>query len=421
MLASLLRHSGLRRRMLVTLGALALFRLGQNLPVPGADTAALAAAARAVPRDDQLYGLVDMITGGGPAKLSVLSLGVLPVFGAQLLAALLTLLVPRPAALSEAGPAGLAALAQGTRWLTVGLGALGGLLLATHAAGAQQLHGTGALRVATAAACMAAGTALVLRLGELITERGLGNGPALLLFAQMAAVLPGQLWSLHEARSGLFLAFALTVLAVATTVAVAAVVTLRRAERRIPVQYAKRMIGRRAYGGTSTYIPIGINRAGFTPLACAALLLWLPAAATRLWPGAGWLRALASTPGQSGPGYLAAVFALGVLFAFYVNVVAGVRPDEIAEKALRQGAFVPGIRPGGPTAEYIGYVHARLAFSGALFAGLAALVPMLAAALLGIAEGSAFGVTSLLVLAAVGTTAAGHVLGAVQGELQPIH
>ncbi|MCX5206354.1 hypothetical protein OG897_33725 [Streptomyces sp. NBC_00237] len=386
-----LRLPDVRRRLLVTLLAVLVFRLGQNVPLPGVDPTALAAAERT---EGQLPGLLDLLSGGGLANLSILALGVLPVIAAHWTVAFGGLLVPRMRSLAEAGRAGEAELARVARWAAV----LWSAVLATVVvrmtadgrppladlpavgAGTGVLHATGTLAQITLVVCMTAGTAVVMWLSGTITHRGFGEGISVLLLAQVAAVFPGQVRDAVRSSGGWAGAWVAPVLLVALALAVALVVTVRRSERRVPVQYAKRMIGRRAYGGSTAYVPIR-GGSGFGTMTVASLLFLLPVVP------APWLLVA----------YAVVVFASAFLRAgLAFNAV------DVADDMKRSGGFVPGIRPGRPTAEYLSYVHVRIVFAAALGMTVVALIPVGVLALPGLpgphARDAAFGVTALLVV-----------------------
>ncbi|MET9319668.1 SecY family transport protein [Streptomyces sp. NPDC003038] len=382
-----------RRRLLITLLAITLFRLGQNVPLPGVDSTALAATD---PATGQLPGLLDLLSGGGLAKLSVLALGVLPVIAAHYVVGLGGLLIPRVRALAEADQAAHARLARYTRCVAVLLSvALATVVVrmtadgrpplagtSTASADASVLYGTDALAQITMVVCMTGGTAVVMWLSGIITDRGFGEGLSILLLAQVAAVFPGQVWNAaREPGGGLAGKSAPLVLLVALALVTALVITVRQSERRVPIQYSKRMIGRRSYGGTATYVPVRGGQGGFAVMIPASLLLLLPA------PPAPWLLAA----------YVLLVFA-------YAFIRGGIEfnADEVAGDLQRSGAFVPGVRPGRPTAEYLAYVQTRIVLAAALGMTVVALIPVAALALPGLhADQAVFGVTALLIVTRV--------------------
>ncbi|MEV0147057.1 MULTISPECIES: preprotein translocase subunit SecY [unclassified Nonomuraea] len=395
----------LRKKLLFTLGLLALFRLGQLLPAPGVDVVAVRRCLGTA--RGGLVDMVQLLSGGAMLKLSVFALGVMPYITAGIVMQLFVVLVPRLEALRKQGQNGQARITQYTRYLTVGLAVLNATTVTALARSGNLLpgctrpllYGQSLPAVAVLVVTMVAGACLVMWLGELITDRGIGNGMSLLMFTQVVAVFPSYL-------STIFLVspFSFAVMLVTGVFLVAGVVYVEQAQRRLPVQYAKRMVGRRMYGGTSTYIPLKVNQAGIVPVIFTSSLLYLPTlAAPLLGDGAGgWLaRVLAS---GTHPLYLATYVLLIVGFAyFYVSITFN--PMEVADNMRRYGGFVPGIRPGGPTAGYLSYVLSRLTAAGAAYLGVLALLPMLAFMILrdpGTQQNFPFGGTSVLIMVGVG-------------------
>ncbi|MFE6616228.1 preprotein translocase subunit SecY [Amycolatopsis sp. NPDC057786] len=339
-------RDSLRRRILVTLGVIVLFRLGQSLPTPHV-------TVRAPEADHPLRWILDLLTGGGLATLPVFAFGVLPCLAAPRLLRGLIALIPRLAALRAEGEAGARVLKRYQRRLVVLLGLLG-------AVGVVVFGGQNVLEGAVTVACLTAGTALVLRLTEVITDRGFGDGVRILLLAQVLAVLPGEFLRLYE-RAGWAAIAVLTVVTLSITVLT---IVLAQGQRHVPVQYAKRMIGRRIYGGTATYIPLRFPQAN-SPAVVAAVLLAVPV----------------HYFGLEDPGWIAVYFVLVCLFAFMRAAVAQ-SMDKVAGELVRAGGFVPGIRPGTWTAEYLDYVNRRILAFGALCSGVVALIPAAGLALL---------------------------------------
>ncbi|WP_067485173.1 preprotein translocase subunit SecY [Actinomadura hibisca] len=401
------RTPDLRKKLLFTLFVIVLFRLGQNVPAPNVDVAVLRETADAARNNNGAYSLIDMFSGGALLKLSVFALGVYPYITASIILQLLTVVIPRLEALKKEGQAGTTKITQYTRYLTVALAVLEGTGLVAMASsgqlfrgvpgGARVLHEAGPLPVATMVACMVAGTAAVMWLGELITERGVGNGMSILIFTQVVAVFPAQFWAIYKTKG----TFVLVLVVLVGLAIMAGVVCVEQAQRRIPVQYAKRMVGRRMYGGTSTYIPLKVNQAGIIPVIFASSLLYLPALATQLRPDLPWLNRLAPHLRQDDPWHMAAFFVLIVAFTyFYVAITFN--PTEVADNMTKYGGFVPGIRPGRATAEYLDHVLTRITAPGSLYLGVVALIPLLALALLGVGEQFPFGGTGILIVVGVG-------------------
>ncbi|BFV55529.1 preprotein translocase subunit SecY [Kitasatospora sp. CMC57] len=403
------------RRVLVTLGVVLVFRWGQALPLPGVDVAALARSEAG--RSDQLHGLAALFTGGGLGRMSVLALGVVPGQVAEVVLLVLISVSPRLAALEREGRAGLGRLAQLTRVLTVGVGALLGALLVVAAAGGHVGPGAGVLPdrsgliLLALVVCLAGGTALVMRLGELITAHGVGSGPAVLFLAQVLAILPGQFGSLRESFGGPAFAAVLTLVVAVGVVVAAATVTVHRAERRVPVQRAKRLIARIPAGGTPTYLPLPLARTGLGPVVWLSLALFvLPALATRIWPGTGWLHAVAAALMPSSPWYLTGCLVLVFCFTFGSSI-AGLDVVAVTDCLARQGQFVPGIRPGPNTADYLAHLQLRTALAGAVFVGTVTLLPLALPAVLGTADRHPFNGIGLLLVAGLGGSVAARITG----------
>ncbi|WP_406864197.1 hypothetical protein ABZO31_28655 [Streptomyces sp. HUAS MG47] len=390
MLVRLWRSPDLRRRLLVTLAVLVLFRLGQNLPLPGADAAARDRAADLAGGAGPWRGLAELLTGGGVSRLSVFTFGVLPAVAATFLTAMAGLLVPRLAALAELGPEGHARIARLGRLVAVLLSAAAGVALSYRV-----FPDAGLLARAAVIAALAAGTALVLLLAGWIRLRGFGEGLSVLLLAQLAAVFPGQVRdAAREAGGGAAYAVVPLVVVAALVAMTVAVLVVRQSVRRVPVQAARRMVGRRAYGGQQEYLPIRGGQGGYAMAVPASLLLALPA------PGSGW--------------YAAACAAYVLLVVGHAFLRAGTDLDaeEAALALKRDGRFVPGIRPGAHTIDYLVYLQKRIGFAAALLMGVVALIPVGVVALLGgYGADAPFGVTALLIVASV---AAGTALPAVR-------
>jgi len=399
----------LRKKLLFTLGILVVFRLGQNLPTPGVDVQAVKQCVGEAGKGSQaqVYGLVNLFSGGALLKLSVFALGIMPYITASIILQLLTVVIPRLEALKKEGQAGTTKITQYTRYLTVGLAILQGTgIVAMAATGnlfpscstTQLLHNDRIFTVVTMVTCMVAGTAVIMWLGELITDKGIGNGMSILIFTQVIAVFPSEFWSIYKAKGG----FIFTLVIVVGIAIIAAVVFVEQAQRRIPVQYAKRMVGRRMYGGTSTYIPLKVNQAGIIPVIFASSLMYLPALASQLWRNNHFLNnTLAPYLSQSNPWHMGVYFAL-IIFFTYFYVAITFNPTEVSDNMKKYGGFIPGIRPGRPTAEYLDYVLTRITAPGSLYLGLVALIPMIAFAMIGATQQFPFGGTSILIVVGVG-------------------
>jgi preprotein translocase subunit SecY len=403
----------LRKKLLFTLGIIVIYRVGTQVPIPGVDYRNVQTCIDAAEANSGLFGLVNMFSGGALLQVTVFALGIMPYITASIILQLLTVVIPRLEALKKEGQSGTAKITQYTRYLTVALAILQGTgLVATARSGAlfancpvgEQIVPDQSIFVTiTMVICMTAGTALVMWLGELITDRGIGNGMSILMFISIAATFPSALWAIKEQGdlAGGWIEFGTVILV--GLVMVGLVVFVEQAQRRIPVQYAKRMIGRRSYGGTSTYIPLKVNQAGVIPVIFASSLLYIPALivqftnSTSGW--ATWIRQnLADT---AAPAHIALYFLLIVFFAFFY-VAISFNPEEVADNMKKYGGFIPGIRAGRPTAEYLSYVLNRITWPGSLYLGLIALVPTMALAGFGANQNFPFGGTSILIIVGVG-------------------
>jgi len=402
-----LRTPDLRKKILFTLGLLALYRLGSVLPTPGVDYSAIQRCIDVV-QDNSVYALINLFSGGALLQLSVFALGIMPYITASIILQLLTVVIPRLETLKKDGQAGQAKITQYTRYLTIGLAILQSTAILSLArtpgalfSGCNEtiIPNDSVWVILVMITVMTAGTAVIMWFGELITERGIGNGMSLLIFTSIIARIPQQFASIWGSRG--FFTFTLTVLV--GLVVIALVVFVEQAQRRIPVQYAKRMVGRRMYGGTSTYIPLKVNMAGVIPVIFASSLLFLPTLLVQLtgsqseW--AIWIQQNFGT--GTGSYYLMVYFLLVVFFCyFYVSITFN--PVEVADNMKKYGGFIPGIRAGKPTADYLDYVLTRLTAPGSLYLGLIAVLPVFAFGGLGVGGNFIFGGTSLLIMVGVG-------------------
>ena len=412
------RTPDLRKKLLFTLGIIALFRFGSSLPAPGINEANVSFCGNVASKSGYAATLqiVDLLSGNALKYMSVFALGIMPYITASIILQLLTVVIPRLETLKNEGQSGQAKITQYTRYLTIGLAILqstgyielarSGTLFPTCTESV--IPNASVFRIATMVITMVAGTAVIMWMGELITDRGVGNGMSVMIFTQVIAVIPGELLAIYQDR-GTFTAL-LSIIVI--MVVVAFVVFMEQAQRRIPVQYAKRMVGRRMYGGTSTYIPMKVNQAGVIPVIFASSLLYIPTLAVSLFGNQknpqGWdswvqrYMEIGSTTGLSNIWfYLGLFFALIVAFTFfYVSITFN--PVEVADNMKKYGGFIPGIRPGRPTAEYLSYVLNRLTTPGSIYLGAVALFPLIALAVIGVADQFPFSGVSLLIMVGVG-------------------
>jgi preprotein translocase subunit SecY len=398
---------------------MALFRFGSVVPTPGVSYTNVKQCIDQA-QTGGLFGLINLFSGGALLQLSVFALGIMPYITASIIIQLLTVVIPRFEALKKEGQSGTATLTQYTRYLTIGLAILQSTGLVAVARTPGRLISGCSLpiipdaswqRVLTMIVVMTAGTSVIMWLGELITDRGVGNGMSILIFTSIAAGFPSQLWSI-KLQKGLF-AF-LFVCGVGILV-VAAVVFVEQAQRRIPVQYAKRMVGRQAYGGTSTYIPIKVNQAGVIPVIFASSLLYIPSLLVNFTNSQASWAVWISRNLVSGdhPIYMAA-YATLIIFFTYFYVAITFNPDEVADNMKKYGGFIPGIRAGRPTSEYLQYVLSRITAPGSLYLALVAIIPILALIVFGASQNFPFGGTAILIVVGVGLDTAKQIESQLQ-------
>ena len=396
-----------------------LFRFGSIVPTPGVSYVNVQSCLNQA-NNGGLFGLVNLFSGGALLHLSVFALGIMPYITSSIIIQLLTVVIPRFEVLKQEGQSGNAKLTQYTRYLTIGLAILQSTGLVAVARTPGRLFSGCALaivpdtswsRILTMVAVMTAGTSVIMWLGELITDRGVGNGMSILIFTSIAAGFPTQLWSI-KLQKGLF-AF-LFVCAVGVLV-VAAVVFVEQAQRRIPVQYAKRQVGRQQYGGTSTYIPIKVNQAGVIPVIFASSLLYIPSLVVNFsgssskW--AVWVQQ--NLVKGDHPIYIISYAAL-IIFFTYFYVAITFNPDEVAEDMKKYGGFIPGIRAGRPTSEYLQYVLSRITLPGAIYLALIAVIPIAALILFNASQNFPFGGTAILIVVGVGLDTAKQIESQLQ-------
>ena len=401
------RTPDLRKKILFTLGLLGLYRLGAVLPTPGVDYAAIQRCIDVV-QDNSVYALINLFSGGALLQLSVFALGIMPYITASIILQLLTVVIPRLETLKKDGQAGQAKITQYTRYVTIGLAVLQSTAILSLArtpgalfSGCNEtiIPNQGIWVILVMVIVMTAGTAVVMWFGELITERGVGNGMSVLIFTAIIATIPAQFAGILGSRG----TFTFTVTVLVGLAVIAFVVFVEQAQRRVPVQYAKRMVGRRMYGGTSTYIPLKVNMAGVIPVIFASSLLFLPTLFVQLTGSqAAWAQWVQQNFGTgSGTWYLLTYFLLVIFFCyFYVSITFN--PTDVADNMKKYGGFIPGIRAGKPTADYLDYVLTRLTAPGSLYLGLIAVLPVFAFGGLGVAGDFIFGGTSLLIMVGVG-------------------
>jgi len=368
----------LKRRLLITFGLLAAYRIGAHVPTPGIDGAALARFFDQV--QGTLLGMVDLFSGGNLRRLTVFALGIMPYISASIILQLLTVVIPALERLAKEGEAGRKKITQYTRYGTIVLSAIQGLGIAIGLEGMRSPSGAAIVpepgwgfRLLTMLT-LTSGTALIMWLGEQITEKGVGNGISLIIFAGIVVRLPSAIAaSLTLISTGELQLFVFGGLVVMMLLVTAAVVVMQEGQRKIPVQYAKRVVGRRVYGGQSTHIPLRINTAGVIPVIFASSIILFPATLTRFVPHP-WMQAIAAhlSPGR----LIYTVFYVGfIIFFTYFYTAVVFNPVDLADNMKKYGGFIPGVRPGRKTAEYIDRTLTRITLPGAMFLALISVLP----------------------------------------------
>ena len=409
---SALTTPDVRKKILFTLGVIAIYRLGATIPSPGVSYPNVQQCIQQVEggSSGNVYSLINLFSGGALLQLSMFALGIMPYITASIIIQLLTVVIPRFEQLKKEGQSGQNKLTQYTRYLTIALAILQSTGIVALAARGQLFQGCSLpvlqspdsiFSLSVIVIVMTAGTAVIMWLGEQITERGIGNGMSLIIFSSIAARIPAEGTQILNSAGGLVFAgvcfFGLAI--------IASVVFVEQGQRRIPVQYAKRMVGRRMYGGTSTYLPLKVNQAGVIPVIFGSSLLYLPQLLSQLTGTTGGFYQFVQTylVDQSSWVHIVLYMTLIIFFTyFYVGITFN--PDERADEMKKFGGFIPGIRPGRPTAEYLNYVLSRITLPGSLYLGIIAVLPNFFLGITGSGQNQnfPFGGTAVLIMVGVG-------------------
>ncbi len=390
------RVAEIRKKLLFTAAILALYRLGSYIPVPGLNLDAVKAIQQNYANG--VLGLLNTFTGGGLSRIALFALGIMPYITASIILQLLVVVSPALEKLQKEGEVGQARITQYTRYLTVGLAAAQAVgytfLFRSQSNGAEPVFQTFNVGVVILVVlCLTAGSVLVMWMGELITQRGIGNGISLMIFASIVARLPHGLqawWTNPDPVFKIIMPF----LAIGV---VAAVVFIQEGQRRIPIQYAKRVIGRRMSSGGQTYLPLRVNMAGVIPVIFAASIMAFPPTIGQLVPG---LSGLATFFNPGHWPYVLGETVMIIIFTYFYTAVT-FNPVDQADNLKKYGGFIPGVRPGRPTAEFLDRILARLTFPGALYLAAVAALPTIIIASTGAPQGFYFGGTSLLIVVGV--------------------
>ena len=391
-----MRLGDLRRRILITVAMFAVFRLGVHVPVPGINTSVLPTLFKA----GTFFGVLNLFAGGALGVFAIFAMGVTPYINASIIMQLLQLVIPQVEEWSKEGAEGQKQINKWTRYGTLFLGLVQAIGLTVYLrAGGGLLH-PGLWSMATVVVVLVSGTILLMWIGEQITEYGIGNGISLLIFAGIVSRLPEGVGTLFNyVRAHVVNIFDLVIFLIIAFFVIAAVVAVTQAARRVPVHYAKRVVGRRMYGGASSYIPLRVNQAGVIPVIFALSVLTVPLTLGQFFKNAKWLSAAAVFLTGNVFWYEMASAVLVIAFTFfYTNIVWN--PNDVADNIRKQGGFIPGLRPGRPTAEYLTRVLGRITVLGALFLAAVTVLPAVLSPLTHIPN-MPFGGTALLIVVGV--------------------
>jgi preprotein translocase subunit SecY len=413
---NMFRVADLRNKIVFTLAIIALYRFGSFVPAPGIDLDAVDQLRRQAEESGGILGYLQLFSGAGLTNFAVFALGIMPYITSSIIMQILTVVIPKLEEWQQQGAIGQRKITQWTRYLTMAIAVLQSTALAFlfHNGGGGLLGGGGnptnidvlpdftAPNVLLVVLVLTAGTALLMWMGELITQRGIGNGMSLLIFASVVSSLPSQFAQINAER-GLGLLIPLIILFLAVLVGI---VFVENGQRRIPVQFAKRVVGRRMYGGQSTYIPLKVNQSGIVPIIFASSVLYLPALATQVLPSSegSWGVRVQRWVDQNlaQPNSVAYMVVYGLLiigFAYFYTAIA-FDPHKQADTIRKQGGFIPGIRPGPQTERYLARILNRITLPGAVFIAAIALLPSLLLATADV-QAFAFGGTSILIAVGV--------------------
>ncbi len=390
-IANAFRVPELRRKILFTLAMIGLYRVGAHIPVPGVNVAAISEQVE----NTAALGLLNLFSGGALSRFAVFSLGIMPYITSSIIMQLLQGVIPKLEAWSKEGETGQRKITQITRYMTLGIAllqALGFLSIFKQTLGMQLTFVYGFVIVIS----LIAGTALIMWMGELITQRGIGNGMSLLIFASIVARFPETVISSIQLGNPLMV----VLLLVMTVLVVMAIVTMERGQRRVPVQYAKRVVGRKVYGGAGTYIPFKLNAANVVPIIFASAILFFPSQVLALWPGAP--EAVRNLGNMLASGWLHNLlyFVLIIFFTYFYTALI-FNPIDLSDNLRKNGGFIPGVRPGSATVRYIENVINRLTLPGAVFLAMIAIGPTLLFSVTEVPLLQAFGGTSILIMVGV--------------------
>jgi len=365
------RIKEIRNRILFTIGILAIYRLGANITIPGVDPNAIIDQVQS-----GVLGMMDLFAGGALGKFAVFSLGIMPYITATIIMQLLQVVIPKIEQLYKEGETGRRKINQISRYLTVGLALMQSVAMTFFFKNYGAIPKFDVMHVSLIIITLTAGTTLIMWLGELINIHGIGNGISLIIFANIVSRMPGQFITLFRTKGSNY--FYLALFLIFSIGIIMAIIMIQQGERKIPVQYAKRVVGRKVFGGQSTYLPLKVNQSGVMPIILAIAILLFPATVAQFIPVA-WIQSFAdalspSAQGNINPVYAVAYTILIIIFAYFYTAIT-FNPIDTADNLRRYGGFIPGIRPGKNTADYLTNVLNRITLPGAIFLAIVALLP----------------------------------------------
>lgn len=390
-LKSAVKAEDTRKKILFTLMMFLVFRIGSHIPVPNINSAVI----HQLTEQAKLLGFFDMISGGAFKNFSIFAMSITPYINASIIMQLLTVIIPK---LEQLAKEDRKKIAEYTRYLTVVLAFVQAIGVSFGFKGALENDSIGS--IALVALTLTAGTACLMWIGELITEKGIGNGISLIIFAGIVSRIPNGCLTLYSyiVEKGAIGVLVVLLFAVIALAAIVAVVAIQEGQRRIPVQYAKRVVGRKVYGGQSTHIPIKVNSAGVIPVIFAMSILMFPGTIASFFPNSGFAQTITNIFDASGIFYNI-LYALLIVFFTYFYSAISFNPVDVAENIKKNGGFIPGLRPGRPTSDYISKVMSRITLFGAIFLAAIAVLPAIIMGLTGLEL--YFGGTALLIVVGV--------------------
>ena len=400
-LANAFRIPELRHKILVTIGILLLYRFGAYLPAPGVPFTAMLDAYQNAASSSGALAVLNLFSGGALSRVSVFSLGIMPYITAEIIMQMMQAVIPSLGELAKEGEAGRRKITQYNRYITILLATVNAIgyffLFKSYGVSFANTGVPEGIHAFIVVFTMVVGCILIMWLGEVMTQRGIGNGMSLIIFTNILAGLPSALInSINTSSTGMII----TIVTVAVVFAIIPVIVyIERGQRRIPVQYAKRVTGRRIMGGQSTYLPIKVNTAGVVPIIFASALLYFPAQIAVFFPTVGWMQTFANALSTGWVNWTLSVLLIVFFAYFYTSMVFN--PEETADQLRKAGGFIPGVRPGSATAAYIKSVLDHITLPGALFMAVLAVVPSILFSLTGNVLMQSFGGTSVLILVGV--------------------